>query len=80
MMLTGFGRFDLAYFRHTERWFIGVSRTDDRRVPRRDRRERGVLADGVIVSTVPDRSDSAPVSADCQNRPTAILPSFCRAK
>ncbi len=22
MMLTGFGRFDLAYFRHTERWFM----------------------------------------------------------
>lgn len=25
MTLNGFGRFDLAYFRHTERWFI-VSR------------------------------------------------------
>lgn len=22
MTLTGFGRFDLAYFRHTDRWFI----------------------------------------------------------
>lgn len=21
MMMTGFGRFDLAFFRHTERWF-----------------------------------------------------------
>jgi hypothetical protein len=21
MTLTGFGRFDLAYFRHTDRWF-----------------------------------------------------------
>ena len=24
MTLTGFGRFDLAYFRHTDRWFTSV--------------------------------------------------------
>jgi hypothetical protein len=31
MTLTGFGRFDLAYFRHTERWFTvyrGLTATD----------------------------------------------------
>jgi hypothetical protein len=31
MTLTGFGRFDLAYFRHTDRWFTvyrGLTATD----------------------------------------------------